>query len=125
MLSQKINSICDYVMGHLDLNGRDNALCKQILSMALPQCGSRSSFVSLSDSVLATILLKCCRRDSVSFSCWFCRLLVNEFGLDSIIKHVSDNYLVAIVGSYLASRYIYKQGLDSNEFSFYMSPEYL
>ena len=36
------------------------------------------------------------------------------------METVPKNYLKAIVGSYLASRYVYKYGLESNEFSFYM-----
>jgi len=45
--------------------------------------------------------------------------LTEQLGLDTIFSHVPDSYLQAIFGAYLASRYVYKHGLDANEFAFF------
>ncbi|TLD05031.1 uncharacterized protein PgNI_09472 [Pyricularia grisea] len=46
-------------------------------------------------------------------------LLLEKIGLENIIARVPDNYLRAIFGSYLASRFVYTYGTTSNSFSFY------
>ena len=50
--------------------------------------------------------------------------LTNKLGYDTVVAHVPSSYLQAIFGAYLASRYVYKHGLESNEFAFfeYMQP---
>jgi len=40
-------------------------------------------------------------------------------GLDNVLKRVPEAYLQAIFGAHLASRYVYKHGLDANEFAFF------
>jgi len=40
-------------------------------------------------------------------------------GLDSLLQRVPENYLQSIFATYLASRYVYKYGLASTEFSFF------
>jgi glutamate dehydrogenase len=40
-------------------------------------------------------------------------------GLDAVLERTPDNYVQAIFGSYLASRYVYKYGIDANEFAFF------
>ncbi len=44
--------------------------------------------------------------------------LLNLLGLDTIIERVPDNYLRAIFGAQIASRYVYQYGLDANEVAF-------
>jgi glutamate dehydrogenase len=46
--------------------------------------------------------------------------LIELVGLDKIIERTPDNYLKAIFGAHLASRYVYKYGLDANEMLFFM-----
>lgn len=46
-------------------------------------------------------------------------LLVDKIGLDTILQRVPDNYLRAIFGSYLASRFIYECGINASQFAFF------
>lgn len=46
-------------------------------------------------------------------------LLIEEIGLDTIIRRVPDSYLRAIFGSYLASRFVYEYGSSPSQFAFY------
>ena len=39
--------------------------------------------------------------------------------LDEILSRVPESYIQAIFGAYLSSRYVYKCGLDANEFEFF------
>lgn len=45
-------------------------------------------------------------------------LLLEKIGLDTLIKRIPDNYLRAIFGSYLASRFIYQYGSSPSNLSF-------
>ena len=47
------------------------------------------------------------------------RLLLDKIGLDTIIHRVPDNYLRAIFGSFLASRFVYEHGSQPSQFAFY------
>jgi glutamate dehydrogenase len=47
------------------------------------------------------------------------KLLLEKIGLDLIIKRVPDNYLRAIFGSYLASRFVYEFGSSPSQFAFF------
>ncbi|KAI6250994.1 NAD-specific glutamate dehydrogenase [Erysiphe necator] len=55
------------------------------------------------------------------------KLLLSKIGLDLIIQRVPDNYLRAIFGSYLASRFIYQFGTSPSQFAFFdfMSKRFL
>jgi len=45
--------------------------------------------------------------------------LVEKIGLDKILSRVPENYLKAIFGSYLASRFVYEYGSNPSQFSFF------
>ncbi|KAB8241936.1 NAD-specific glutamate dehydrogenase [Aspergillus flavus] len=47
------------------------------------------------------------------------KLLLNKIGLDTILQRVPENYLRAIFGSYLASRFVYEYGSNPSQFSFF------
>jgi glutamate dehydrogenase len=47
------------------------------------------------------------------------RVLIDQVGFDKILQRVPQRYLEAIFASRLASRYVYKYGLDANEIDFY------
>ncbi|MCJ1237717.1 NAD-dependent glutamate dehydrogenase [Varicellaria rhodocarpa] len=47
------------------------------------------------------------------------RLLLEKIGMDLIIERVPDNYLRAIFGSYLASRFVYEHGSTPSQFAFF------
>lgn len=80
ILSQKINSLSDYISGVLDMK---SPLARKILRRALPN------------------------------------ILLNQCGFEEIIKRVPQNYLRAVAATWVASRYIYKNGVEASEFSFY------
>jgi len=46
-------------------------------------------------------------------------ILVEKIGLETILKRVPMNYLRAILGTHLASTFIYKYGLHANEVDFF------
>ena len=52
-------------------------------------------------------------------SCCIPAVLVEETGFARILKRVPMTYLRALFASELASRYVYKHGLDANEINFY------
>jgi glutamate dehydrogenase len=54
------------------------------------------------------------------------QVLQDQLGLDTIIERLPEDYIKSVVGYYVASRYIYKFGLEGNEFKFfdYMSTEF-
>jgi len=45
--------------------------------------------------------------------------LIERLGLEGIIKNVPKNYIAAIVGAWVASRFVYRNGIDGSEVSFY------
>lgn len=47
------------------------------------------------------------------------KLLLKQIGLDQIIARVPENYLRAIFGSYIASRFVYENGTGHSPFAFY------
>ncbi|SMR54047.1 unnamed protein product [Zymoseptoria tritici ST99CH_1E4] len=47
------------------------------------------------------------------------QLLLEEIGLDKILERVPENYLRAIFGSFLASRFIYTMGISASPVSFF------
>jgi glutamate dehydrogenase len=47
------------------------------------------------------------------------RVLIEEIGFDKIFQRVPHRYLEALFASSLASRYVYKHGLEANEIDFY------
>jgi len=46
-------------------------------------------------------------------------ILVKTIGMDKILKRIPASYLKAVFASRLASRYVYKFGLDADEINFY------
>lgn len=54
------------------------------------------------------------------------KLLVEKMGLETLVKRVPENYMRAIFGSYLASRFVYKYGTQPSQFAFFefMAPRF-
>ncbi|KAF1919346.1 Glutamate/Leucine/Phenylalanine/Valine dehydrogenase-domain-containing protein [Ampelomyces quisqualis] len=46
-------------------------------------------------------------------------LLLEQIGMDKIMERVPENYLRAIFGSYLASRFVYQYGVSASQFAFF------
>ncbi|KAG0011843.1 NAD-dependent glutamate dehydrogenase [Entomortierella chlamydospora] len=49
----------------------------------------------------------------------FPNMLLKQVGLDKLMERVPENYVRAIFGSYLASRFVYKYGTEPNQFAFF------
>ncbi len=47
------------------------------------------------------------------------RVLFGIVGLDTLLKRIPETYVKAIFGSYLASRFVYKYGVESSQFAFF------
>jgi len=46
-------------------------------------------------------------------------ILIEEIGFPKLLKRVPETYLRAVLASQLASRYVYRYGLEANEINFY------
>ncbi|KAF9123510.1 NAD-dependent glutamate dehydrogenase, partial [Linnemannia schmuckeri] len=49
----------------------------------------------------------------------FPNMLLKQVGLETLMKRVPENYVRAIFGSYLASRFVYKYGTEPSQFAFF------
>ncbi|KAI9208576.1 Glutamate/Leucine/Phenylalanine/Valine dehydrogenase-domain-containing protein [Polychytrium aggregatum] len=49
----------------------------------------------------------------------FPKILIDTLGLDTLMKRVPESYVKAIFGSYLASRFVYKYGIEPSQFAFF------
>jgi glutamate dehydrogenase len=45
--------------------------------------------------------------------------LIEKLGLETILKRVPENYLMAIFSAHLASKYVYTYGRNATEFEFF------
>lgn len=74
---------------------------------------------AITDAINASDLFK----DEALFrkviECCCPRVLIDQVGFDKILQRVPQAYLKAIFASRLASRYVYKHGLEANEIDFY------
>lgn len=46
-------------------------------------------------------------------------ILLQKVGMDNLMKRVPESYVKAIFGSYLASRFVYKYGIEPSQFAFF------
>eukprot|EP00930_Biecheleria_cincta_P019372 TRINITY_DN147_c0_g3_i1.p1 TRINITY_DN147_c0_g3~~TRINITY_DN147_c0_g3_i1.p1 ORF type:complete len:581 (-),score=105.96 TRINITY_DN147_c0_g3_i1:152-1660(-) len=46
-------------------------------------------------------------------------LMVQQIGIENILRAVPQNYVVAMVGAWIASRFVYKHGINASEVSFF------
>lgn len=67
-----------------------------------------ASNLSAEEALFNTVIECCCPH-----------VLIAQVGLDQILARVPQAYLKAIFASRLASRYVYKHGLDANEVDFF------
>ena len=45
--------------------------------------------------------------------------LLEQLGLDTLLKRVPEQYVRALFGSFLASRFVYQYGIEPNQFAFF------
>ncbi|RUP42940.1 Glutamate/Leucine/Phenylalanine/Valine dehydrogenase-domain-containing protein [Jimgerdemannia flammicorona] len=49
----------------------------------------------------------------------FPKLLLNKLGLETLLARIPENYVRAIFGAYLASRFVYRYGISPSQFAFF------
>jgi glutamate dehydrogenase len=74
---------------------------------------------SIKDSVSRTDLVKDRALFKKVTACCIPRVLVEKIGLAQLIRRVPAPYLRAVFASQLASRYVYRYGLNADELTFY------
>ena len=74
---------------------------------------------AIKDSVSRTELVKDRALFKKMTACCIPRALVEEIGLPRLMKRVPGPYLKAVFASQLASRYVYRYGLNADELTFY------
>ncbi|KXS12524.1 NAD-dependent glutamate dehydrogenase [Gonapodya prolifera JEL478] len=95
--------------------GKPKSILSDELSYAIVRLNEELQHTSLWDNVpLRRIILEEAIPD----------LLLERLGLDTILKRVPESYIQAIFGAYLASRFVYKYGIEPSQFAFfdYLSP---
>ncbi|TPX41085.1 glutamate dehydrogenase [Synchytrium endobioticum] len=95
--------------------GRPKSLLSDELSVAIVKLNEELQTTTLWDNVS---LRKVVMRDA------FPNLLLELLGLDTLMKRVPPNYVKAIFGAFLASKFVYKYGTEPSQFAFFefMSP---
>ena len=95
--------------------GRPISVISDELSYAIVNLNEELQLTSLWDNVplRKTILSEA-----------FPKLLIEQVGLEVLLERVPENYVKAIFGSYLASRFVYNFGVNPKSMSFfeYMAP---
>ncbi|PUU81771.1 Glutamate/Leucine/Phenylalanine/Valine dehydrogenase-domain-containing protein [Tuber borchii] len=90
--------------------GKSRSILSDELSLAITKLDEELQKTELWDNVaLRTSILE----DALP------QTLLKQIGLDLILKRVPNNYLRAIFGSYIASRFIYEFGSNPSQFAFF------
>lgn len=93
-----------------ELTGKPRSILSDELSLAITKLDEELQKTKLWDNEkLRTSVLK----DALP------NILIDKIGLDVILKRVPENYLRAIFGSYLASRFVYECGPNPGQFAFF------
>lgn len=95
--------------------GQPRSLITEELSVSIVRLNEELQKTSLWDDIeLRKVILKEA----------FPKLLLEKVGLDLLIQRIPENYVRAIFGSFLASRFVYQYGTDPGQFAFFefMSP---
>ncbi len=112
-----LNNIRNNSRMEFEVLWEENKRSKTPLSILTDQLSNRINAVS--DSILGSDLWK----DSLALKTIIenhCPpSLVKMVGIDNILQRVPDNYLQAIVSSWLASHFIYEYGLQADEIDFH------
>jgi len=74
---------------------------------------------AITDAINASDLFKDKELSRKVVECCCPRVLIDQVGFDKILQRVPRRYLEALFASRLASRYVYKYGLEANEIDFY------
>ena len=74
---------------------------------------------AITDAINASDLFKDKELSRKVIECCCPRVLIDQVGFDKILQRAPRRYLEALFASRLASRYVYKYGLEANEIDFY------
>jgi glutamate dehydrogenase len=74
---------------------------------------------AITDAINASDLFKDKELSRKVIECCCPRVLIDHVGFDKILQRAPRRYLEALFASRLASRYVYKYGLEANEIDFY------
>lgn len=74
---------------------------------------------SITDAINASDLFKDEALFKKVIECCCPLVIIDQIGFDKILERVPQRYLEALFASSLASRYVYKHGLEANELDFY------
>lgn len=74
--------------------------------------------VQIKDAILASDLDKNKTLFRQVISCCLPSVLLEKIGFERLLQRLPESYKRALFASYLASRYVYKYGLDANEVNF-------
>lgn len=90
--------------------GKMRAVLSDDLSFAIVKLNEQLQHTSLWDNIAL-------RRVILTEA--FPNTLLDKLGLDALMMRVPENYVRAIFGSYLASRFVYEFGMEPGQFAFY------
>jgi glutamate dehydrogenase len=90
--------------------GKPKSILSDTLSIAIVKLNEELRATTLWDNVPLRRVVLCEA---------FPPVLLEKVGLDTLLKRVPETYVKAIFGSYLASRFVYKYGVESSQFSFF------
>jgi len=88
-----------------------HAFLSELTNVLSEKINSMNNFVQKSSLWNRTILRERVLQEALP------NLLIEKVGLPTLLKRIPENYLKAIFGAHLASRYVYEFGLSGNEFS--------
>ncbi|KAH6562916.1 hypothetical protein BASA62_008844, partial [Batrachochytrium salamandrivorans] len=90
--------------------GRPKSILSDELSIAIVRLNEELQHTTLWDNVpLRRVVLN----DA------FPKVLLDKVGLDTLLKRVPESYVKAIFGSFLASRFVYRFGVEPSQFAFF------
>ncbi|KAJ3183114.1 NAD-dependent glutamate dehydrogenase [Geranomyces variabilis] len=95
--------------------GLPKSILSDTLSTAIVKLNAELQLTTLWDNVPLRLLV---------LTEAFPNILLEKLGLETLLKRVPEQYVKAIFGSYLASRFVYKYGTEPSQFAFfeYMAP---
>ncbi|KAI0226323.1 NAD-dependent glutamate dehydrogenase [Massospora cicadina] len=77
------------------------------------------AIVKLNEDLQRTTLWDDAQLRSVVLAEAFPKLLIDTVGLPALMERVPENYVRAMFGAYLASRFVYKYGIQPSQFAFF------
>ncbi|KAL5039431.1 NAD-dependent glutamate dehydrogenase [Batrachochytrium dendrobatidis] len=106
------NAECEFeaLWREAERTGRAKSILSDELSIAIVRLNEELQHTTLWDNVpLRKVVLNEA----------FPKTLLEKVGLDTLLKRVPESYVKAIFGSFLASRFVYRYGVEPSQFAFF------